>query len=530
MFETSDPEINVDRLMRDIREAVARQRQVAAEIAADSLSHSPPTADPAPPAQNDSSAPSLQPEFRPRDDDQYHVNDLLKYHGGEFVRNAYLAVLKREPDEAGLAHHLENLAGGRLNKVDVLASLRSSPEGERAGVRIDGLALPAAIRRLGRVPVVGYLIQTAVAAARLPQLLRHQRQSEFYLLAQQRQIVERYDRVHARLSARADGAAEEAVRQRRVIESLAEQQQGAAERLTTFKHEVESHLAAARLYTDRSAAELTGRLEEQARQLLERLRQTHEELATQERRVTLLLEEARARMAGGADQQFLRAAAEEEDHLLDPLYASFEDQFRGEREEIKSRLRVYLPILRGAGVTKDVLDIGSGRGEWLEALKEEGVQSRGVDHNRVFVAQCRERGLDVAEADALAYLRSLPDQSLDAVTSFHLVEHLPFETLVKLLDESVRTLRRGGLLILETPNPENVVVGSYSFYADPTHRNPIPSPTLQFLLEARGLSRVEVMKLRPRDEARIEGDAEIVKRFNEHFCSAPDYGIVGWKD
>ncbi|MFL6231343.1 MAG: SAM-dependent methyltransferase, partial [Pyrinomonadaceae bacterium] len=134
------------------------------------------------------------------------------------------------------------------------------------------------------------------------------------------------------------------------------------------------------------------------------------------------------------------------------------------------------------------------------------------------------------EADAVSYLGGLPDESLNAATSFHLVEHLPFETLIKLIDEIMRTLRRGAPVILETPDPENIVVGSYGFYADPTHRNPLPSPTLKFLLEARGLSRVEVMKLRPRVEARIAGDAEIVKRFNEHFYAAPDYAVIGWKD
>ncbi|HJU56675.1 MAG TPA: methyltransferase domain-containing protein, partial [Pyrinomonadaceae bacterium] len=119
--------------------------------------------------------------------------------------------------------------------------------------------------------------------------------------------------------------------------------------------------------------------------------------------------------------------------------------------------------------------------------------------------------------------------SLNAVTSFHLVEHLPLEKLIKMLDEIVRTLRPGGLLVLETPDPENFMVGSCNFYTDPTHRNPIPSPTLKFLLESRGLERVEVMKLRPWDAAKIEGDAEIVKRFNQYFYSAPDYGIIGWK-
>ncbi|MFL6229162.1 MAG: methyltransferase domain-containing protein [Pyrinomonadaceae bacterium] len=571
MFETSDPEIKVEQLMRDIRETVARQRRVADEPGADeprAASSSPDSAlsttnDLSPLPEIDPYPASAQPEFQPRDDGRYHVNDLLQYHGAEFVRNAYRAVLKREPDEAGLAQHLNHLASGRFNKVDVLASLRSSPEGERAGVKIDGLALPAAIRRLGRVPLIGYLVQTVVAAARLPQLLQHQRQSEFYLLAQQQQIldrqqriVEHYDEVHrrvaqsmaqslAQLSARDDATAEQAARQHEeLIELVRRHREEADERRAAFSYEVETHLTNTRRLFNQSAAALTHQSEEQARKLLEQLGQTREELSVQgrvvsllreelsaqERLVALLLEEVRAHLDGGTEEPHLRAMAGEAEHLLDPLYAAFEDQFRGAREEIKERLRVYLPVLRAASVAGDVLDIGCGRGEWLELLKENGVACRGVDHNRVFVERCRARGLDVIEADAVSYLGGLPDESLNAATSFHLVEHLPFETLIKLIDEIMRTLRRGAPVILETPDPENIVVGSYGFYADPTHRNPIPSPTLKFLLEARGFSRVEVMKLRPPDEVKLEGDAEIVKRFNQHFYSARDYAVVGWKD
>jgi O-antigen chain-terminating methyltransferase len=85
------------------------------------------------------------------------------------------------------------------------------------------------------------------------------------------------------------------------------------------------------------------------------------------------------------------------------------------------------------------------------------------------------------------------------------------------------------MLIIETPNPENFMVGSCNFYADPTHRNPIPSETLKFLIESRGLRSEKVLKLRPWDEAKLPGDGELIKRFNEYFYSAPDYGIVARK-
>jgi O-antigen chain-terminating methyltransferase len=176
-----------------------------------------------------------------------------------------------------------------------------------------------------------------------------------------------------------------------------------------------------------------------------------------------------------------------------------------------------------------ILDIGSGRGEWLELLSEKNLRASGVDLNRVLVAQCRERGLEVIEDDVMHYLRALPDASIGAVTGFHLVEHLPVEILIKMLDETVRVIKPGGAVIFETPNPQNVLVGSCNFYFDPTHRNPLPGPIMKFLVQSRGFARVEVINLNPSDTERVAGDTDLIKRFNQYFYGPMDYAVVGWK-
>jgi 2-polyprenyl-3-methyl-5-hydroxy-6-metoxy-1,4-benzoquinol methylase len=178
-----------------------------------------------------------------------------------------------------------------------------------------------------------------------------------------------------------------------------------------------------------------------------------------------------------------------------------------------------------------VLDLGCGRGEWLELLREEGLRARGVDLNRMLVEACRQQGLEVVDGDAIGYLRSLPDASLGVVTAIHLIEHLPFDAFVKLLDETVRVLKPGGVTIFETPNAENVLVGSNTFYLDPTHRNPLPSAVVKFLAEARGLCRLEVMPLHPYPAACrvVETGLEVGKRFNEYFYGPQDYAVMGWK-
>jgi 2-polyprenyl-3-methyl-5-hydroxy-6-metoxy-1,4-benzoquinol methylase len=254
----------------------------------------------------------------------------------------------------------------------------------------------------------------------------------------------------------------------------------------------------------------------------------------QERRLTMLLEEARKRLPEPLNQEQLEIFASESRHMLDALYASFEDQFRGTREDIKERFRVYLPLLKHATHGSDdmaILDVGCGRGEWLELLNEEDFQVQGVDLNRVLVTECRSRGLQAIEAEAISHLSTLPPNSLGAVTGFHIIEHLTFDTLIALLDETVRVLKPGGVAIFETPNPENVLVGSCNFYFDPSHRNPLPSAMIKFIAEARGLCRVEIMNLHPYPESnRVEeGGLDVAQRFNEYFYGPQDYAVVGWK-
>src|SRR5882724_8534988 len=139
----------------------------------------------------------LQAEFIPNRDDHYHVKDLLKYHDRDFVWNGYRALLKREPDTEGLSAFLEKLRSGRFNKIDVLAGLRFSPEGRRNQVTIDGLRLPATIRLLYRVPVIGYAVELVVGVARLPSLIRNQRQIESHLIAQQERLAGQFNEQRA---------------------------------------------------------------------------------------------------------------------------------------------------------------------------------------------------------------------------------------------------------------------------------------------------------------------------------------------
>lgn len=185
--------------------------------------------------------------------------------------------------------------------------------------------------------------------------------------------------------------------------------------------------------------------------------------------------------------------------MSDGFYRAFEDRYRGSREDILSRLQAYRPWLdqlRAAIPAARALDLGCGRGEWLEVLREAGISARGVDLDAGMLSGLREAGLDVEQGDAIAHLRSLPDASLGLISAFHVVEHLRFEDLEALVRESLRVLVPGGLLLMETPNPENLTVGATTFYQDPTHERPLPPALLAFLPEHFGFARTKVLRVR----------------------------------
>jgi O-antigen chain-terminating methyltransferase len=218
------------------------------------------------------------------------------------------------------------------------------------------------------------------------------------------------------------------------------------------------------------------------------------------------------------------------DHSLDNFYLSFENRFRGKRSEIKSRLEVYLPILRDAcagGAERPVLDLGCGRGEWLELLKEAGMHAAGVDLNTAMVAQCQQRELSATESDALEYLRKIPNESFGAVTGFHIIEHLPLEVLINLIAEARRVLKAGGLAIFESPNCKNLIVGACNFNVDPTHRNPVFPETARFILETQGFADVRLEYLTPAEGSPFNGTDETSAALRELLYGAQDFAVIG---
>lgn len=212
------------------------------------------------------------------------------------------------------------------------------------------------------------------------------------------------------------------------------------------------------------------------------------------------------------------------------FYRAFEDRHRGSRELIAERLRVYLPFLQAFledSAKAPILDVGCGRGEWLELLTNEGYSAIGVDLDEGMLQACRQLSLPAEHGDALSALRARPDASLSAVTGFHIAEHIPFDDLQALVSEALRALRPGGLLILETPNAENISVGTTGFYLDPTHERPIPQLLMSFLVEHSGFHRCKVLRLQ--EPAELHSTDRTIDLMSVLGGVSPDFAIIGQK-
>lgn len=237
-------------------------------------------------------------------------------------------------------------------------------------------------------------------------------------------------------------------------------------------------------------------------------------------RQALALEQAGAAAVGSA--------------AVDDFLAALEVSFRGPVDDLQAQLaQDYLPQLQALRTQLGdgpCLDLGCGRGVWLALLQAHGFAARGIDLNAAAVAQAQAQGLAAEMGDALAWLRAQPEGSALAITAFHLMEHLPFALRLALVTECARVLRPGGLLILETPNPENIWVATHTFHHDPTHSQPLTPDSLAFLANYCGLQTLAVPRLHPYPpEAGLPGDDPTTQRLNHMTCGGQDFAVLAHK-
>src|SRR5215475_690892 len=318
---------------------------------------------------------------RPPQKEEYVAGELLVFSDAEFIDVAYSAILRRRPDEHGRSHYLHLLRTGAATKVEILWTIRSGQEGEAAGVRITGLRLPYALQQWRRKRFIGPIVSWVHAFLRLGTLT--DRLSAFEA---------RYAREIQEVGRTLDLAAEYLLQRILSLKlQLADCPKGAEFEALKGEHAA----VAARL------AALIASLQEDRVRVESRLQSV----------------EAPVQHMMLREQTEIDAARN-----LDPFYAAFEDRFRESRSVIRARLEPYLLHLQEAGTgtaEAPVVDVGCGRGKWLELLHENSLTGWGMDVNRVFIDMCRSRGLGVIEGDGIENLQAVPKKSISAITCIH---------------------------------------------------------------------------------------------------------------
>ncbi|MGZ9586211.1 methyltransferase domain-containing protein [Paenibacillus marinisediminis] len=504
---------------------------------------------------------------------EYAIKEFLDYHDEQFIMNAYRGILHRSPDPEGYQYYLKKLRNGKLTKIDILGRLRFSKEAKREKVKIKGLMAPFIFHTAYKIPVLGYVINLGSSLLRLPKIVKSLQGFQSHLYVQHMQQIDKKNEIVSIVE-------KDIFNLNTIIQNhsdkLGSVEKDFNDKLSSVEREYNNKLSATKVNIEEYIQaeldmQINGYIDKQIREIIEHQdsisnnmmgvmnhineitndlnylkevtqspnSELHEKmmelkvnLLNQERRLLILIEEVRKNVLRNQNaSNTLKTLDNVSDGFIDSLYVSFEDKFRGTREDIKNRQKRYLSLIdevKGEAGQSPILDIGCGRGEWLELLTENGYKAQGVDMNSVMVNKCREIGLQVHQSDALEYLRSLKDNSLRAVTGFHIIEHIPLKVLIQLFDEVLRVLKPGGVMLFETPNPESIWVGAYTFRSDPTHINPIVPDTVQFIAEQRGFINTNIIRLHKRKEPVYTGQEyvdEIIYKFNME----QDFSIVGYK-
>lgn len=223
-----------------------------------------------------------------------------------------------------------------------------------------------------------------------------------------------------------------------------------------------------------------------------------------------------------------------DNHDLDAFYLEFENHFRGTEKEIQEKQKPYTELFKKSGLGKQypIADLGCGRGEFLELLTQSKLKAIGVDLNESMVQRAQDKGFDAVNDEAIHYLIQQKANSLAGITGFHLAEHIPFESLLTLMAEAQRCLVKGGILLLETPNPESLFVGAYTFHYDPSHLKPLPPAIVQFSALFKGFERADIMRMQPElTEQQIKAATKntTLQDALQRLYGPRDYALVAYK-
>jgi len=426
----------------------------------------------------------------------YEYSDFTKYNDIEFIQYIYKGLLLREADSEGLNHYLSLLRSGKKSKSEIISLIRFSQEGKEKNIKLLGAKKRYIISIIYNLPFISYFFKSIEVLFTLPKIKERLNRNENY--TSQVEHLCRYNDFQ--------------------LEKEINKSKKNLIKLNEIKENKDTFINFKAFITKKVNRKVEQDKFEEALSSLRRNFGLHNKKINQLSNKVINIENKKKNTINK--------------DTLDLFYLKFENKFRGSRKDIKQRVSIYLPYLQELPYNKEninILDIGCGRGEWLELLKENGYRAKGIDINTLMVDKAKDFNLDVEERDVIEYLKQQKDNSITVITGFHVIEHLTFDTLIKLFEESYRVLKKGGMIIFETPNPENILVGSQFFYSDPTHINPLVPNTVKFIIEFFSFNNIEIKRLHKYSDY-YELTAEDEDNFmSKLLYNEMDFAVIGYK-
>ena len=377
---------------------------------------------------------------------QLSLSDLLQHHGKDFIRFAYRAILNREPDPDGLNFYLSKLKSGAYTKTDIICALRFSKEGRKHKIKIKGLFPRCVYSFLKKISFLGYIIRIV---------------KNFFTLS----------KIETRLNVLENSFYPDFLSLNHTVHNIQH-----------ILHTLEKDF----LSLNHAVYNIQHKLHPLEKDFLSLNHTVHN---IQQEVCSLRSELQKKRIP----QVFVETPFYPQSQDFS-FYTAFQKAFRGEKDVIKERLRIYLDYIPQAS-SYPVLELGAGRGEFLELLKEHSIPCIGVDVNEDFVNFLKSKGFQIFKEDAITFLKNT-SQTFRAITAFHLVEHLPYKNVPEFIKLCYEHLEEGGVLIVEMPNPWFIYAFA-TFYIDPTHIKPIPPETIGFYFHRAGFKNIKFLYLQP---------------------------------
>lgn len=442
----------------------------------------------------------------PNDKPFYYPHEFDIYPDDQFLELAYQLILGRSPESEEYNCYLEGLRTGYFTRDEVLGLLRFSKEGKERGVRIKGLRIRFFISKARHIPVVGLFFDIVYTVLALPRIVKisgylRNRFSEF-----ENHVFWLKERI---------GFQDNRIRQQ--DDKIRHQELQIVKqdaKIAQYENKVARQ--------DAKIAQYESKIIQQnfeIRQLLNRI--------TTLRHAVFLLERQLYSNNGSLPANNTEGSIKTSSFF----YSFFEEDFRGDPEKVKNSFIPYLSLIKPLSSINElpVLDLGCGRGEWLRLLREHGIRAIGVDTNELALSYLEKEGLAFFKEDIFAFLERSAPESFSAVTAFHVIEHIPSEKWLSFFSSVFKVLTRGGIFIIETPNPRNILIASGDFYRDPTHIRPVFPDTIRLIGEIAGFSESRVWFFDNARSRLIPAETVKFETLNDYINISPDFAWSGRK-